>query len=67
MNKNIFKTVLLSSVAAFSLVSCEMDQFPNDKIVTETAWQTIDDAIMFENGIYMIFLIFHVTNLKMFV
>lgn len=55
MNKNIFKTVLLSSVAAFSLVSCEMDQFPNDKIVTETAWQTIDDAIMFENGIYSYF------------
>lgn len=55
MNKNIFKTVLLSSVAAFSLASCEMDQFPNDKIVTETAWQTIDDAIRFENGIYNYF------------
>lgn len=55
MNKNIFKTLLLSSAAAFSLVSCEMDQFPSDKIVTETAWQTVDDAIMFENGIYNYF------------
>lgn len=55
MYKNIFKTVLLSSVAAFSLVSCEMDQFPNDKIVTETAWQTVDDAIRFRQGIYSYF------------
>lgn len=49
---NIFKTVLLSSVLTCSMTSCELDQFPNDSIVAEKAWQTVDDAEKFRIGIY---------------
>lgn len=55
MMRNIFKTVLLSSTLALTVSSCELDQFPNDSISSETAWQTVDDAIKFRNGIYSYF------------
>ena len=55
MMRNIFKTVLLSSTLALTVSSCELDQFPNDSISAETAWQTVDDAIKFRNGIYSYF------------
>ena len=51
MKRNIFKTLLFSSALAVTVSSCEMDQFPNDSISAETAWQSVDDAIKFRNGI----------------
>lgn len=45
MKRNIFKTLLFSSALAVTVSSCEMDQFPNDSISAETAWQSVDDAI----------------------
>ncbi|MBO5251295.1 MAG: RagB/SusD family nutrient uptake outer membrane protein [Bacteroidaceae bacterium] len=55
MMRNIFKTVLLSSALTLTVSSCEMDQYPNDSISAETAWQSVDDAIKFRNGIYSYF------------
>ena len=55
MMRNIFKTLFLSSTLALTVSSCEMDQFPNDSISAETAWQSVDDAIKFRNGIYSYF------------
>ena len=55
MKRNIFKTLLFSSALAVTVSSCEMDQFPNDSISAETAWQSVDDAIKFRNGIYSYF------------
>lgn len=52
MNKNIFKTIILSSAFVCGFTSCDLDQYPYDSIVTETAWQTIDDAERFRTGIY---------------
>ena len=55
MMRNILKTLFLSSTLALTVSSCEMDQFPNDSISAETAWQSVDDAIKFRNGIYSYF------------
>lgn len=53
--RNIFRTIILSSTLALSVVSCDLDQYPNDSISTETAWETVDDAVKFRNGIYSMF------------
>lgn len=55
MKRNIFKTILLSTTLALTVSSCELDQYPNDSISAETAWQSVDDAIKFRNGIYSYF------------
>lgn len=55
MMRNIFKTIILSSSLILTVTSCDLDQFPNDSISTETAWITVDDAVKFRNGIYSYF------------
>ena len=49
MNKILLGTIF-SALVLFS--ACELDQYPENEISTETSWNSIDDAIRFENGIY---------------
>lgn len=49
------KTIILSSSLALSVTSCELDQYPNDSISSDTAWEKVDDAVKFRNGIYYFF------------
>lgn len=53
--RNKYQIIALSAVLALSLGACDMDQYPNDSISTDTAWQTTDDALKFRNGIYSMF------------
>lgn len=43
------------SLIAFCVASCDLNQLPNDKITSETAWEKVDDAVRFRTGIYSIF------------
>ena len=52
MIRKIFKTIILSSSLVLTVTSCDLDQYPNDSISTETSWETVDDAVKFRNGIY---------------
>lgn len=49
------KTIILSSSLALTVTSCELDQYPNDSISSGTAWEKVDDAVKFRNGIYYFF------------
>lgn len=53
MHKLFLGTIL--SLLALITVSCDLDQFPEDSISTSTAWETIEDAVKFRNGIYSTF------------
>ena len=55
MIRKIFKTIILSSSLVLTVTSCDLDQYPNDSISTETSWETVDDAVKFRNGIYSYF------------
>lgn len=46
---------ILLMLLAFSAVSCDLDQYPNDGISTDTSWETVKDAEKFRNGIYSLF------------
>lgn len=52
MNK-LFLGTIFSCTTLFT--ACDLDKFPEDKISTETAWETIDDAERFRYGIYSYF------------
>ena len=54
MNKIFQKLTLLLSVSAL-MISCDMEQFPHDRIATSAAWEKITDAERFRNGIYDMF------------
>ena len=43
------------SLIALCITSCDLNQLPNDKITSETAWETVNDAVKFRTGIYSIF------------
>lgn len=51
MNKYIVKALLCSVLATPVLTSCELDQFPEGSISTETSWETVSDATNYNNGI----------------
>ncbi|WP_233174401.1 RagB/SusD family nutrient uptake outer membrane protein [Elizabethkingia miricola] len=51
MKKNIMP-ILSSLIMAVSLNSCNLDRFPDDKIATETYWNTEKDATLALNGVY---------------
>lgn len=55
MKYSLFKSIILSSALVFSMTSCDLDQLPNDSITTTIAWQKVDDAVKFRNGIYSLF------------
>ena len=44
--------ILSSLIMAVSLNSCNLDRFPDDKIATETYWNTEKDATLALNGVY---------------
>lgn len=51
MNKYLIKTAFCAMLAVPALTSCELDQFPEGTIPSEEAWQTVDDADKFNNGL----------------
>lgn len=51
MNKYFIKTAFCAMLALPALTSCEFDQFPEGTIPSEEAWQTVDDAEKFNNGL----------------
>lgn len=51
MNKYILKTLMLSALAAPALTSCELDQFPETSLTTETSWSKVSDADNYNTGL----------------
>lgn len=52
MNKLILSTLVACTTL---LTGCDLDKFPEDKITTDTAWESIEDAQRFRNGMYAYF------------
>lgn len=48
--KRLLQLSILGGIALF--FSCDFDQLPSDAIVTELAWQTVEDARRFRVGMY---------------
>ncbi len=51
MNKYILKTFLLSALAVPAMTSCELDQFPETSLTTETSWSQVSDADNYNTGL----------------
>lgn len=51
MNKHIFKAMLCAALAVPTLVSCELDQFPETSLSTEQLWTDVTDADKFDVGL----------------
>lgn len=51
MNKHIFKAMLCTALAVPTLVSCELDQFPETSLSTEQLWTEVTDAEKFDVGL----------------
>lgn len=51
MNKYILKTLLLSALAVPAMTSCELDQFPETSLTTETSWSKMSDADNYNIGL----------------
>ena len=51
MKNYIYKTLLCSALAMTLTTSCELDQYPEGSIPSEMAWQNINDAVKFQNGL----------------
>jgi hypothetical protein len=55
MNKRIKISTIILAFGALFLSSCNLDETPNDALVTSTAWKTVSDAGNFRTGIYASF------------
>ena len=51
MKKNIFKTFIFAVLGGVLFTGCELDQYPEGSILEKDAWQTLDDAKNFNNGL----------------
>ena len=54
----MYKFIKLTSILSLTtlmMLSCDLDKTPYDSITTENSWQTVSDAVKFENGIYSLF------------
>lgn len=51
MKNYIYKTVLCSALAMSLTTSCELDQYPEDSIPAEEAWEKVSDAQKFYTGL----------------
>lgn len=51
MNKHIFKAMLCTALAVPTLVSCELDQYPETSLPTEKLWTEVSDATNFDIGL----------------
>ena len=54
MKKIIFKTLMIG-IVSISMVSCELNQSPNDKIDIGSAWESVADAERFRTGMYKVY------------
>jgi len=50
--KKIINFMMVVGTLGLLLPACSLDKFPTDRIVSETAFQTFEDAVRFHNGIY---------------
>lgn len=53
--KNIIYKTLMVGILSMSIVSCDLNQSPNDKLEIDKAWESVTDAERFKVGMYKVY------------